>query len=152
MQLTPATAVLISGDARLATKGKRLRDPAVNLRLGQDYLGKLLVNTDGDMLRAVASYNCGPGVMLKTRAALGQDADSLLVVESMPGAQTREYVQRVMSSYWIYRSLMGGDSRTLDAIASGAKSVPVALDAPTPRFAPSGRPTVIATANLRAGG
>ncbi len=122
MQLTPATAARIAGDSTLASDPNPLRDPAYNLRIGQDYMATLLNNLQGDVLRAVAAYNSGPGTIIKTSAKM-PDADSLLIFESMPGGQTREFVQKVVANYWIYRQLFGQDSPSLAAAASGAHSV-----------------------------
>ncbi len=122
MQLTPATAARVAGDSKLASDPNPLRDPAYNLRIGQDYMATLLNNLQGDVLRAVAAYNSGPGTIIKTSAKMPQ-ADSLLIFESMPGGQTREFVQKVVANYWIYRQLFGQDSPSLAAAASGAHSV-----------------------------
>ncbi len=46
----------------------------------------------------------------------------------MPGAQTRDFVERVVAGYWIYRNLFGQTSQTLAAAGSGAKAVAAALD------------------------
>jgi soluble lytic murein transglycosylase-like protein len=123
MQLTAATAARLAGDKSLRRHPALLRDPALNLRLGQDYIAKLLTSVKGDVMRAVAAYNCGPGVIQKLTARMGQDADSLMMIESMPSGQTREYVQRVMAGYWTYRQIFGLDSHTLDAAAAGLKAV-----------------------------
>jgi len=123
MQLTAATAARLAGDKSLRHNPAPLRDPALNLRLGQDYVAKLLTSVKGDVMRAVAAYNCGPGVIQKLTARMGQNADSLMMIESMPSGQTRDYVQRVMAGYWTYRQIFGLDSRTLDAAASGIKVV-----------------------------
>jgi soluble lytic murein transglycosylase-like protein len=123
MQLTAETAARLAGDKSLRRNPAPLRDPALNLRLGQDYVAKLLTAVKGDVMRAVAAYNCGPGVIQKLTARMGQDADSLMMIESMPSGQTRDYVQRVMAGYWTYRQIFGLDSHTLDAAASGLKAV-----------------------------
>ena len=130
MQLMPATAARVAGDDKLRSDPRPLRDPAFNLRLGQDYVARLLTAVNGDLLHAVAAYNAGPGVILKTLGQLGKNADSLLAIESMPGAQTRDYVQKVVAGYWIYRNIFGQDSPTLDAAASGKRQVAAALDQP----------------------
>jgi soluble lytic murein transglycosylase-like protein len=125
MQLAPATAARVVGDDKLTKDPTPLRDPAFNLRVGQDYMTTLLGLVQGDVLRAVASYNAGPGTIMKTAKRMEPEADSLLVFESMPGGQTREFVQRVVSNYWIYRDLFGQDSPSLAALASGARTVSV---------------------------
>jgi soluble lytic murein transglycosylase len=123
MQLMPATAARVAGDDKLTRNPAPLTDPGFNLRLGQDYVTRLLDVTKGDLLHAVAAYNAGPGTILKTVARLGATSDSLMAIESMPGGQTREFVEKVMAGYWIYRNIFGQDSRTLDAVASSAKAV-----------------------------
>ncbi len=138
MQLTPATAARVAGDDKLKADPTPLRDPGVNLRLGQAYVAKLLSALNGDLLHAVAAYNSGPGVIQKTLAQLGKNADPLLAIESMPGAQTRDFVQRVMAGYWIYRSKFGQDSPSLDAAASGRKAVAATLDQAPAAKLPSG--------------
>jgi len=128
MQLTPATAAHVTQDAGLVKDPSALKDPALNLRIGQDYVGKLLDATKGDLIHAVAAYNSGPSTILKTAAQM-PGADSLLIFESMPGGQTREYVQRVVANYWIYRLMLGQPSPTLDAAAAGARTIRAMLDA-----------------------
>jgi soluble lytic murein transglycosylase-like protein len=123
MQLTAETAARLAGDEGLRRHPQALRDPALNLRLGQDYVAKLLTMAKGDVLRAVASYNGGPGVIKNMVAKMGDNADSLMMIESMPSGQTRDYVQRVMAGYWIYRQIFGQDSGTLDAAAAGVRAV-----------------------------
>ena len=92
MQLTAETAARLAGDERLRHNPSALRDPALNLKLGQAYVAKLLGSVQGDVLRAVASYNSGPGVVQKLAMRMGGNADSLMLVESMPSSQTRDYV------------------------------------------------------------
>jgi len=128
MQLMPATAARVSGDDKLRKNPSLLKDPAINLKLGQTYVTRLLAAVDGDLLHAIAAYNTGPAVIQKTLAKLGRDADSLLAIESIPGASTREFVEKVAAGYWIYRNIFGMDSPTLDAAASSKKAVAVTLD------------------------
>jgi soluble lytic murein transglycosylase-like protein len=123
MQLMPATAARVTGDAKLTKDPSILKDASMNLRVGQDYVARLLETVNGDILHAVAAYNAGPSAITKTLQRLGGEADSLMAIESMPGASTREFVQRVMAGYWIYRNLFGQDSKTLDAAASGSKTI-----------------------------
>lgn len=128
MQITPATAARVMGDAHLARDPSALHDAGFNLRVGQDYLTHLLGAVKGDLVRAVAAYNAGPGAILKTSAQLGDAADTLLVLESMPGAGVRDYVQKVMTNYWTYRGQFGKASPTLDAAAGGGQLLLASLD------------------------
>jgi hypothetical protein len=48
--------------------------------------------------------------------------------------QARDYVEKVVASYWIYQRLFGGPLKTLEALAAGAPLIPISLDytAPAP--------------------
>jgi soluble lytic murein transglycosylase len=128
MQLMPQTAARALGDDKLVSDPNSLYDPATNLRAGQDYIGLLMQQaTHGDMLRAVAAYNGGPGSLLRTEQMVGDD-DALMLIESMPAQETRAYVQKVIASYWIYRRMFGENGRSLDAVASGAGVVDPKID------------------------
>jgi soluble lytic murein transglycosylase-like protein len=132
MQLMPSSATLATGDKLYVRRPKTLFNPAVNLRVGQDYLGYLMDRGVGaDLLRTVAAYNAGPGAVLKTAGMVGDD-DPLLLIECLPALETRNYVEKVMTAYWTYKRMFGEEPRTLDAIAGGAKRVDAHLDLPDP--------------------
>jgi soluble lytic murein transglycosylase-like protein len=131
MQLMPEAAARAAGDDKLKADVRPLFDPAFNLRVGQDYLTWLMERGVGpDILKTVAAYNGGPGLVAKTAQALGPAADDLLLIESIPAFETRAYVQKVMAGYWTYRQLFGLDTRTLDALAGGAREIDARLDLP----------------------
>ncbi|HUH09340.1 MAG TPA: lytic transglycosylase domain-containing protein [Brevundimonas sp.] len=136
MQVMPATAAYMTGDQGYVRSPERLFVPATNLKLGQDYVNRLfqIESFQGDLLKAVASYNAGPGPMLAAGRKLGPDADPLLLIETIDVPQAREYVEKVVAAYWIYQRMLGAPLNTLDAVASGAKAVPIRLDyvAPPP--------------------
>ena len=136
MQVMPATAAYMTGDQGYVRNPERLYVPATNLKLGQDYVNRLfqIESFQGDLLKAVASYNAGPGPMLAAVRKLGPDADPLLLIETIDVPQAREYVEKVVAAYWIYQRMLGAPVNTLDAVASGARAVPIRLDyvAPTP--------------------
>jgi soluble lytic murein transglycosylase-like protein len=140
MQLMPATAALVEGDERLRHVPQMLFEPSINLRVGQDYLAWLMQQgpIDGDILRAVAAYDGGPGRVYDTLKALPSDADAILLIESIPVPEAREYVKKVMASYWIYRRLLGQDTKSLDAVVAGAHTVNIAIDQPHRAYAANG--------------
>ncbi|MFA4940335.1 lytic transglycosylase domain-containing protein [Brevundimonas sp.] len=151
MQVMPTTAAEMTGDRTFVSDPSKLLVPAVNMRLGQTYINRMLALPafQGDLLRAVASYNAGPGPMLAAVRKLGPDADPLLLIETIDVPQARDYVEKVVASYWIYQRLFGAPLKTLDALASGAKAVPVALDYVAPP--PQAEPVLIAEATTVAG-
>ena len=129
MQLMPEAAARAAGDDKLKSDMSPLLDPAFNLRVGQDYVTWLMERGVGyDILRTVAAYNGGPGTLIKTAQMVGDDADSLLVIECLPSVETRNYVEKVMAGYWTYRRMWGQDSATLDAVATGARFIDARLD------------------------
>ena len=138
MQVMPTTAAHMTGDQGYVRTPQRLLDPAVNMKLGQDYVNRLfqIESFQGDLLKAVASYNAGPGPMLAAIRKLGADADPLLLIETIDVPQAREYVEKVVAAYWIYQRMMGGSVKTLEALASGARAVPIRLDYVPPAPAP----------------
>jgi soluble lytic murein transglycosylase len=123
MQLMPATAAAMDevGDL-LGSKRHALVDPETNLTLAQRYVRELLgmKAIKGNLLQFLVSYNAGPGNMLKWRRLAGEEQDPLLFMESIPVSETRHYVERVLTYYWIYQERMGQPTPTLDALASGA--------------------------------
>jgi soluble lytic murein transglycosylase-like protein len=120
MQVTPDTALTVTGDTRITADPLGLFDAATNLRVGQDYFDMLLKRAaGGDVIKALAAYNAGPGVLLRTEQTVGSD-DPLLLMESMPAGQTRVYVENVMASYWIYRRMFGEGGRAQDPLPGSA--------------------------------
>jgi len=130
MQVMPTTAAELANDRGFVSSPDRLYDAGENARLGQAYVNKVLAMPaiNGDLLRVAASYNAGPGPMVAAVRKLGQDADPLLLIESIDVPQARDYVEKVVAAYWIYQRLNGRPLNTLDAVASGATLVPLALD------------------------
>jgi soluble lytic murein transglycosylase-like protein len=111
----PGTAAHVGGPQAAA----QLYDPAYSLSLGQRYIEELLTQLDGNLLELGGAYNAGPLAVdrwLTTKA--GKD-DPLLFVESIPVAETRAYVKRLMEYHWMYRRIMGQEAASLGQIAEG---------------------------------
>ena len=152
MQVMPATAAELSGDRGLISSPDRLFDPNLNAQLGQAYVNTVLAMPaiNGDLLRATASYNAGPGPMVAAVRKLGPNADPLLLIETIDVPQAREYVEKVVAAYWIYQRMNGRPLNTLDAVASGAPLVPLSLDYVAPPPMPA-QPVDYAQAQVPAG-
>ena len=118
MQVMPATA------KKLGVKDPdTLYQPGAALAVGQLYIEQLLNSLDGNLLELGGSYNAGPGAVSRWRTTkaggkAGAD-DALLFVESIPVAETRSYVKRLMLYHWLYRRRFGQDAKSLDQTASG---------------------------------
>jgi soluble lytic murein transglycosylase-like protein len=131
LQLMPSTAALVENDPSFNAKPAKLLKPAVNLRVGQKYIQRLMDSkpVGGDLLRTIAAYNAGPGPVKDAVNSLGADQDSLLVMESIPVAETRQYVEEVAANYWIYRQLMGKETPSLTQAARDAQIIDPTADA-----------------------
>ncbi|MEM6835008.1 MAG: transglycosylase SLT domain-containing protein, partial [Pseudomonadota bacterium] len=121
MQVMPRTAGFISADRRLIRDRQNLLyDAEFNMSLGQRYVTYLKTHksTDGDLLHMLAAYNGGPGNLSKWRRKF-DDSDPLWFIEKIPLKETRGYVEEVSANYWIYRTAMGLETKTLDRVAAG---------------------------------
>ena len=114
MQLMPVAAGAVGHN------GASLRDPSMNLKLGQDYLAYLssAALAGDDLLRVLASYNSGPGAVQKWAHAAGDDP--LLFLETIPADETRHFVQRILTNMWGYAARFSLPQPSLDAMAAGA--------------------------------
>ncbi len=130
MQVMPTTAAEMTGDRGFVSDPRRLFQPATNVRLGQEYVNRMLARPEfqGDLLRAVSSYNAGPRPMIEALRRLGPDPDPLLLIETIDVPQAREYVEKVVAAYWIYQRLAGRPLNTLDAVVAGQRHIPINLD------------------------
>lgn len=119
MQIMPATAQFIMGEP-LYDAG-HLHEPATNLEIGQRYVGMLAKQDgiDGDLLRMLASYNCGPGSFLRWSADIRDDGDPLMFMEAVPIPETRAFVQQALVYSWIYAARLHRTAPSLDSIAAG---------------------------------
>jgi len=122
MQITPATASHITRDRSLARANKdKLLDPTFNITLGQDYLTELMGSGEpyGNLFMLTTAYNGGPGNLNRWLASMDFRGDPFLFIESIPAAETRGYIERVVTNYWIYSERLGQPVGSLDASASG---------------------------------
>ncbi len=140
MQLMPRTASSL--DKRKKYSGRQrdlLYDPALNLALGQRYLGRLLDSrrVAGDLFRLSVAYNAGPGNLGKWQRKMRHGDDPLLFIESLPALESRLFVERVMANLWIYRQRLRQPTPTLAALASDRWPTYEALDRPAQQIASS---------------
>lgn len=142
MQILPSTAQHVR--ERNADIGSddasrdALFDPSRNMELGQRYLSELLgmPDIDGNLFLAAAAYNAGPGNLARWRRDLSDITDPLLFIESLSFGETRDYVEKVMANFWIYRLRLGQETASLTAVADGK----------WPTYTPvEARPTEVAT-------
>ncbi len=109
MQLVPATAAEQAQKMGLpASPASRLtEDPVWNVTLGSGFVERLRAAYGGSAPLAVAAYNAGPGNVRRFLAMNGdpKDGDIIDWIESIPFAETRNYVQRVLENAVVYETL-----------------------------------------------
>lgn len=120
MQLMPQTARFVARTKNLplATRSA-LFQPAYNMALGQGYVEHLLENRfiDDNLFHVIASYNAGPGNVMKWDKSTRHGGDPLLFIESIPSGENRDFIERVFTNLWIYRQRLGQPTPSLDAVA-----------------------------------
>ncbi|MDO8838716.1 MAG: lytic transglycosylase domain-containing protein [Parvibaculum sp.] len=122
MQIMPATASHITQDRSLAAGNRdKLLDPTFNVTLGQEYLAELMSAGEpyGNLFMLTTAYNGGPGNLNRWLASIDFKGDPFLFIESIPAAETRGYIERVVTNYWIYSERLGTPVGSLDASAAG---------------------------------
>lgn len=115
MQVMPETAKRVAGTLGLDhTTGRLTADPAYNVTVGSAYLKKMLDEFGPSVALIASGYNAGPGRPRKWMAEFGDprqpQVDVVDWVETIPFAETRTYVMRVVEGVVIYRQRLKGAS------------------------------------------
>ncbi len=111
MQLMPYTAKLVAKQAKLPYSKSRLtRDAEYNINLGSHYIAGLILNYDGAYPFAIAAYNAGPK-RVKYWKKINKNPqknqiDYVNWIELIKFKETRNYVQRVLENYNVYRYIL----------------------------------------------
>jgi len=138
MQLMPATAKSIAKRTGVAHYDPdALDDPEFNLDLGQSYVEHLLESppVERDLFMLAAAYNAGPGAAKRWHARIRHGGDPLLFIESLPRSETRDFVEQVLTNFWIYRAKLGQKSPSKEDLVQGRWPSYVAMDAPETKAA-----------------
>lgn len=130
MQIMPSTARHVLGLRDEPVTAAQLRDPAVNIDLGQKYLAELLAHpaVNNNLFKLAVAYNAGPGKLARWSKQASYEDDPLFFIEAIPAAETRIFVERVLTNYWIYRLKFAQDTGSLDDVAEGNWPTYVAQD------------------------
>ena len=108
MQLMTYTAKLVAKQAKLPYSKSRLTtDPEYNINLGSHYIAGLILEYDGSYPFAIAAYNAGPK-RVKYWKRLNKNPQKNQIdyvdwIELIKFKETRNYVQRVLENYNVYR-------------------------------------------------
>ena len=111
MQLMPATAGEVAAELERPQPSRwDLLDPELNITLGSAYLTRMR-DRFGHAALATAAYNAGPARVERWLPETCMDAD--LWIARIPFAETRGYVERVLSYRIIYAERLGLEPRRL---------------------------------------
>jgi len=114
LQLLPGTARDMARGAGLAYSPARLTtDAAYNATLGAAFLADQLGRFDGSYVLTFAGYNAGPGRardwIRRYGDPRGAEIETVVDwIERIPFTETRNYVQRVMENYQVYKMRLTG--------------------------------------------
>ncbi len=111
MQLMPYTAKVVAKQAKLPYSKSRLtRDAEYNINLGSHYIAGLILEYDGAYPFAIAAYNAGPKRVRYwkkiNKNPQKNQIDYVNWIELIKFKETRNYVQRVLENYNVYRYIL----------------------------------------------
>ena len=98
-----------------------LKNPEINLEVGQEYLTYLLdlEQVSKNLIFLAAAYNGGPGNLQKWKNETNYMQDSLFFMESIPSRETRWFIEKILTKYWIYQNKNNKEMRSLKMLANG---------------------------------
>jgi soluble lytic murein transglycosylase len=126
MQVMPSTAKFISTNKLVKNNNSDiLKNPEINLDVAQEYIEYLLKlkTVDNNLIYLTAAYNAGPGNLKKWQKKINYLDDPLFFMESIPSRETRWFIEKVLTKYWMYQSKKGLKSRSLALLASGKNPI-----------------------------
>ena len=111
MQLMTYTAKVVAKQAKLPYSKSRLTsDPEYNVNLGSHYIAGLILEYDGSYPFAIAAYNAGPKRVRYwkkiNKNPQKKQIDYVNWIELIKFKETRNYVQRVLENYNVYRYIL----------------------------------------------
>ena len=113
LQLLPKTAKAVASRHGIAYSKDRLTDDAgYNATLGAHYLGEQIDTFGGSYILTFVAYNAGPNKVPewidRYGDPRGKPIDEVVDwIERIPFPETRNYVQRVMENYQVYKARLG---------------------------------------------
>lgn len=111
MQVMPSTARWVARQLGIKLSSAKVRDPTLNVTLGTYYLKQVLKDLEGNPVLAAAAYNAGPKRARKWRDV--KPLEGAIYAETIPLAETREYVKKVMLNTVYYAAVLSGETRSL---------------------------------------
>ena len=105
MQIMPATGKSIANALGINNfNNSMLLNPQTSIKMGCYYLKKQLENFNQNKFYACGAYNGGPTAMSRWISSYGnKDIDEF--IEHVTYEETKNYIKKVMASYYFYRML-----------------------------------------------
>jgi len=109
MQIIAPTARKICEQLDLSYRQSALYNPPTNIKMGTYYFASLMSRFEGNPSLALAGYNGGPSRVKKwvgewyNGQMAGIDIDDFVI--NIPIRETRDYVEKVMGSYYQYKRI-----------------------------------------------
>ena len=130
MQVLASTAHDMDRSTNYRRNPSALFEPGLNMRLGQSYLRWLMdeFHSNGDLGRVFAAYNGGPGWLSRWLETQPGDLDPLLLLETLPRQESRDYAERALSHMALCRKIFGQPTPELDSLASGGAALYQPMD------------------------
>ncbi len=125
LQLLPGTAKTVAKRNGIAYSSDRLTsDAGYNATLGAHYLGEQIDNFDGSYIMTFVAYNAGPKRVSEWIGRYGDPRGRPIEevvdwIERIPFTETRNYVQRVMENYEVYKSRLGQSANIVEDLRYG---------------------------------
>ncbi|CDM57001.1 MULTISPECIES: transglycosylase SLT domain-containing protein [Rhizobium] len=128
LQILPGTAKAVAKRHNIAYSKDRLTaDAGYNATLGAHYLGEQIDAFGGSYIMTFIAYNAGPKRVPEWIGRYGdprgQSIDAIVDwIERIPFPETRNYVQRVMENYEVYKARLGQPSDIVRDLTDGRSS------------------------------
>jgi len=89
-----------------------LLNPNENIRIGLKYFTYLVDYFNKDEFLAILAYNAGPGNINKWKTNPSIASDEIDVfVENIPYLETKNYIKKILSTYWVYLNIYSPKNR-----------------------------------------
>jgi Soluble lytic murein transglycosylase and related regulatory proteins (some contain LysM/invasin domains) len=106
MQIIPSTGYYIAKRVKCYNfNPPMLYSKNINIQFGSYYLKTLLDQFNNKKYLAIASYNAGPNAVNYWKTYSFKGDNMLLFIESIPFNQTRNYVKKVLTNYYLFNAI-----------------------------------------------
>ena len=122
MQVLPSTAKFITSSKDVKRNNSNiLKIPEINMEVGQEYIEYLLdlEIVSNNLIYLAAAYNGGPGNLKKWKEETNYLDDPLFFMESIPSRETRWFIEKILTKYWIYLDKNQKELTSLKMLANG---------------------------------